>query len=74
MEDKLFEAMFNAQVLTEAIQNGGIEAVDFAGVAMDAAMQAKLQAPLVEPLAEGILGHKLDGADAAHSALDTLLG
>lgn len=37
---------------------------------MDAAMEAKLQAPLVEPLAEGILAHKLDATDAAHSVLD----
>lgn len=71
MEDKLFEMLFNAEVLSEALHNGGIEAVDLASAAMDAAMEAKLQAPLVKPFVEGVLGHKLDAADATHSVLDT---
>ena len=71
MQDKLFEMLFNAEVLSEALHNGGIEAIDLASTAMDAAIEAKLQAPLVEPFVEGILGHKLDAADTAHSVLDT---
>lgn len=71
MEDKLFEMLFNAEVLAEALQNGGIEAVDLASAAMDAAMEAKVQAPLVKPLVEGILGHKVDATDSAHSVFDT---
>jgi len=72
MEDKLFETLFNAEVLTEAVHNGGIESLDLASAAISAAMEAKLQAPLVQPLVEGILGHKLDATDASHSILDTL--
>jgi len=63
MDDKLFEALFNAEVLTEALQNGSVEAVDLASAAMDAAMQANIQAPIIQPLVEGILGHKLDQID-----------
>jgi hypothetical protein len=71
MEDKLFEMLFNAKVLAETLHSGGIETVDLASAAMDAAMEAKLQAPLVEPFVEGVLGHKLDTADSAHSVFDT---
>lgn len=73
MEDKLFNALFNAKVLTEAIHNGGIETVDLTSAAIDAAMQAKLQAPLVTPFVESILGHKLEGADTVHSAVEGFL-